>query len=166
MYDLTVSGLHTFYAVAGSSSPVLVHNCDNLALDESQFPDAHTLAEPVKPNEQEAKALSEAKTRKLGKPTANSVWIDEATAQKVLDFALDKNASRISKWMRTQGGPSELPLRGVFGPEGSSLGKVHWADRPTEEAGNHFFLKLVKAPKGRGIPKHPRGYYVQTFYPV
>jgi hypothetical protein len=72
----------------------------------------------------------------LGKPTANSVWADEATAQKGLDFALDKNASRISNWMRTQGGPSEVLLRGVFGPDGSSLGKVYWADRPTEEAGN------------------------------
>ncbi|MFI2765660.1 hypothetical protein ACH5A3_43870 [Streptomyces echinatus] len=47
----------------------------------------------------------------------------------------------------------------------TSLGKVYWADRATEDAGNRFFLKLVKAPKGPGIPKHPRGYYVQTFYP-
>ncbi|MFF3518185.1 polymorphic toxin-type HINT domain-containing protein [Streptomyces sp. NPDC002573] len=129
VYDLTVSGLHTFYAVAGSNTPVLVHNCGNLALDESQFPDAHTLEEPVKPNEEEGKALSAAKTRKYGRPASNSVWVDEATAQKVLDFALDKNASRISRWMLTQGGSSELTFRGTFGPDGSSLGKVYWEDR-------------------------------------
>ncbi|MEV6114879.1 RICIN domain-containing protein [Streptomyces sp. NPDC052109] len=164
VYDLTVSDLHTFYAVAGTS-PVLVHNCDNLALDEAQFKDAHTLEEHVRPDEDEAKALSRRKTEEQGKPTPNSVWVDEATAQKVLDFALSKNASRISKWMRTQGGPVELPLRGSFGPEGSSLGKVFWADRATEDAGNQFFLKLVKS-KGRGVAKHPRGYYVQTFFPV
>ncbi|MEU8690466.1 hypothetical protein [Streptomyces sp. NPDC048665] len=37
VYDLTVSGLHTFYAVAGSS-PVLVHNCNNLVADAGEFP--------------------------------------------------------------------------------------------------------------------------------
>ncbi|WP_241741219.1 RICIN domain-containing protein [Streptomyces sp. L2] len=164
VYDLTVSELHTFYAVAGSS-PVLVHNCDNLALDETQFRDAHTLAEHVRPNEQEAKALAARKTRESGRPTANSVWLDEATAQKVLDFALEKNASRISTWMRRQGGSVELKLSGTFGSEGTSLGKVYWGDRPTVDAGNGFFLKLVKAPRRDGMPKHPRGYYVQTFYP-
>lgn len=44
--------------------------------------------------------------------------------------------------------------------------QVYWEDRATEDAGNEFFIKLVKAPKGRGVPKHPRGYYVQTFYPI
>lgn len=57
-------------------------------------------------------------------------WRDEMTGQKGLDFALDKNASRFSRWMRTQGGSSELTFRGTFGPDGSSLGKVYWATGP------------------------------------
>ncbi|MEU1598064.1 polymorphic toxin-type HINT domain-containing protein [Streptomyces sp. NPDC005708] len=36
VYDLTVSGLHTFYAVAGDS-PVLVHNCNDLVADGQKF---------------------------------------------------------------------------------------------------------------------------------
>ncbi|MEU9247375.1 polymorphic toxin-type HINT domain-containing protein, partial [Streptomyces sp. NPDC048385] len=164
VYDLTVSGLHTFYAVAGGT-PVLVHNCDDLLLDEAQFPDqAHTLKEHVRPTEAEAKELSRKKTEQLKKPTSNSVWVDQATAQKVLDFALADKANMIKNWMR--GSKSELVWRGTFGPKDSSLGKVFWADKPTEAAGNGFVIKLVKAPKVKGAPKHPRGYYVQTFYPV
>ncbi|MEU9456343.1 hypothetical protein [Streptomyces sp. NPDC048277] len=37
VYDLTVSGLHTFYAVAGGT-PVLVHNCNDIVLDGQKFP--------------------------------------------------------------------------------------------------------------------------------
>ncbi|MFF8597630.1 ricin-type beta-trefoil lectin domain protein [Streptomyces sp. NPDC015232] len=165
VYDLTVSGLHTFYAVAGAS-PVLVHNCNNLDLDEAKFPgQAHTLEHHVRPDEQAAKQLAAEKTAARGRPTPNSVWVDQKTAQAVLDQALNDKAGMITKWMRDPK-RSELTWSGTYGPKDSSLGKVYWGDRATENAGNGFFIKLVKAPKGPGIPKHPRGYYVQTFYPV
>ncbi|MCX3063565.1 RNase A-like domain-containing protein, partial [Streptomyces beihaiensis] len=164
VYDLTVSGLHTFYAFAGVS-PVLVHNCDNLELDEKQFPDAHTLEEHVRPDEQKAKALSARKTREQGRPTPNSVWTDQETAQKVLDAVLKDKASQISTWMTRKPNETVLELKGYYGPKGTSLGKVYWADKPTEAAGNGFLLKLVKAPRKPGMPKHPKGFYVQTFFP-
>ncbi|MFD7879256.1 polymorphic toxin-type HINT domain-containing protein, partial [Streptomyces sp. NPDC059766] len=163
VYDLTVSGLHTFYAMAGAT-PVLVHNCNDLVLDEAHFPDqAHTLKEHVRPTDAEARALSAEKTLKFGKPTPNSVWVDQATAQKVLDFTLADKANMIKNWMK--GPKTELVWSGTYGPKDSSLGTIFWADKPAEAAGNRFTIKLVKAPKLPGAPKHPYGYYVQTFIP-
>ncbi|MEU9279128.1 polymorphic toxin-type HINT domain-containing protein, partial [Streptomyces sp. NPDC048341] len=163
VYDLTVSGLHTFYAVAGET-PVLVHNCDDLLLDEAQFPDqAHTLKDHVRPTEQQAKDLAAEKTRrKGGVETPNSVWVDQETAQKVVDYALNQKANMIKNWMK--GSANELTWTGTFGPRDSSLGTVYWENRASEAAGNGFFIKLVRVPKTAG--KHRFGYYVQTCYPI
>lgn len=163
VYDLTVSGLHTFYAVAGRS-PVLVHNCNDIVLDGEKFPgQAHTIDEHVRPAEQEAKELSAAKTRKSnGVETPNSVRADQETAQKVVDYALSQRADMIKNWKR--GSKSELTWRGTFGPKDSSLGTVYWENRAGEAAGNGLFIKLVRVPKSAG--KHPFGYYVQTCYPI
>ncbi|MFF4549073.1 polymorphic toxin-type HINT domain-containing protein [Streptomyces sp. NPDC001406] len=158
VYDLTVSGLHTFYAVAGDS-PVLVHNCNDLAADAQKFPgQAHTLDEHVAGNvtPQRAKELAEAKTEKLGYVVPNSLFIDEQTAQQVVDYALANNANRIRKWLR--GSDPELPLRGTFGAR-NSLGKAYYPDGTVKDAGNAYRIKLVRAKA------HKSGYYVQTCFP-
>ncbi|NEA49968.1 polymorphic toxin-type HINT domain-containing protein, partial [Streptomyces sp. SID10815] len=160
VYDLTVSGLHTFYAVAGDS-PVLVHNCDDLVADAQKFSgQAHTLDEHtagiVSP--QRAEELARAKTLKLGKPTPNSLFVDQQTAQQVVDYALANNANRIKNWLQ-KSTRSDLQFEGTFGAR-NSLGKVYYADgSAATEAGNRFYIKLVRA-KG-----HKAGFYVQTCYP-
>lgn len=168
VYDLTVSGLHTFYAVAGST-PVLVHNCNDIVLDGRQFPGlAHTLTEHVNPTRAQAEALAATKTAKVGRDTPNSVFTDQATAQLVVDHALADQANRIRKWM-AKNETNELSWTGTYGAR-DSLGTVYYADgtaagRAPKAAGNRYYIKLVRAPKVPGQPKHPSGYYVQTCYP-
>ncbi|MFJ6558070.1 polymorphic toxin-type HINT domain-containing protein [Streptomyces luteogriseus] len=114
VYDLTVSGLHTFYAVAGNT-PVLVHNCNDIVFDGDQFPGlAHTLTHHVQPNRAQAEALAAKKTEDLGKGTPNSVFTNQETAQKVVDHALADQANRISRWMR-ENKTNELTWTGNFG---------------------------------------------------
>ncbi|MEV0568549.1 polymorphic toxin-type HINT domain-containing protein, partial [Dactylosporangium sp. NPDC050588] len=76
MHDLTVTDVHTYY-VAAASTPVLVHNCDNLSADDREFPGAHVIDEHVNPSIQEANrlALSKVRTRRDGTRTTgvNSV---------------------------------------------------------------------------------------------
>ena len=157
VYDLTVSGLHTFYAVAGNA-PVLVHNCNDLVADEAKWPDqAHTLNEHVRPDRDAAVDLAREKTAKYNKPTPNSVFIDQQTAQQVVDYAPADKANMIRKWLA--GPRNELEWTGYFGAR-NSLGKVHYADGSEKAAGNGFYIKLVRAPG-----KHKYGYYVQTCYP-
>ncbi|WP_445585622.1 ricin-type beta-trefoil lectin domain protein [Streptomyces resistomycificus] len=165
VYDLTVSGLHTFYAVAGST-PVLVHNCNDVALDERSFPgQAHTLSDHVRPNRTTAEDKAIEKTRKNnGRDTPNSVFEDQKTAQAVVDAALNDKAGMITTWMR--GSKSELDWSGFVGPKDKSLGTVYYADRRTPtKAGNGYYIKLVRVVRKPGEPRHPRGYYVQTCYP-
>lgn len=165
VYDLTVAGLHTFYAVAGST-PVLVHNCSDLILDEASFPEqAHTLKDHVRPNQADAEAIAHDKTVKNGYDTPNSVFIDQQTAQQVVDYALANNANKIRKWM-AENKTNELTWSGTFG-RNNSLGTVYYDNgRAAPKAtGNGFFIKLVRAPKVEGQAKHPLGYYVQTCYP-
>ncbi|MER8013261.1 polymorphic toxin-type HINT domain-containing protein [Streptomyces griseoluteus] len=159
VYDLTVSGLHTFFAVAGDS-PVLVHNCNDLVVDGRTFPGlAHTLDEHtagiVTPRA--AVDLAAAKTRKYGRITPNSLFIDQQTAQQVVDYALANNAHRITTWLRKTRKP-DLDWEGYFGAK-NSLGKVYFPDGTEKAAGNRFYIKLVRS-KG-----HSQGYYVQTCYP-
>ncbi|WP_331279994.1 RNase A-like domain-containing protein [Streptomyces sp. e14] len=160
VYDLTVSGLHTFYAVAGDS-PVLVHNCNDLVADAQKFSgQAHTLDEHtagiVSP--QRAVELAAEKTQKYNRITPNSLFTDQETAQRVVDFALSKNANRIKNWLQKTR-ESQLDFTGRFTSE-TSLGTVYYSDgRAATAAGNGFYIKLVRA-KG-----HKAGFYVQTCYP-
>ncbi|MEV8033317.1 RICIN domain-containing protein [Streptomyces sp. NPDC086182] len=160
VYDLTVSGLHTFYAVAGDS-PVLVHNCNDLVADGKEFSgQAHTLDEHVADNvtEQEAVDLAKAKTRKRnGQITPNSLFIDQQTAQQVVDYALSNNANRIKNWL-SRNERQELNFDGHFGAR-NSLGKIYYPDGTIKVAGNAYHIKLVRAPG------HKSGFYVQTCYP-
>ncbi len=159
VYDLTVSGLHTFYAVAGDS-PVLVHNCNDLVFDASKFPGlAHTLDEHTAGvvSAQRAVDLAIEKTRKYGRTTPNSLFVDQQTAQQVVDYALANNANRIKTWLQKTREP-DLDWQGFFGAK-NSLGKVYFPDGSVRTAGNGFYIKLVRS-KG-----HKGGFYVQTCYP-
>ncbi|MGW2938234.1 polymorphic toxin-type HINT domain-containing protein [Streptomyces sp. NPDC001156] len=159
VYDLTVSGLHTFYAVAGDS-PVLVHNCSDLVADGQKFSgQAHTLDEHtagiVSP--ERAKELAIEKTAKYGRTTPNSLFVDQQTAQQVVDYALANNANRIKTWLSKTRDP-DLDFEGFFGAK-NSLGKVYYPDGSMKVAGSGYYIKLVRA-KG-----HKAGFYVQTCYP-
>ncbi|WP_329243805.1 ricin-type beta-trefoil lectin domain protein [Streptomyces canus] len=156
VYDLTVSGLHTFYAVAGST-PVLVHNCNDLIVDDGKWPGlAHTLDEHVDPNKAEAIALAVAKSARANRDVPNSVFLDRQTAQQVVDYAIANRADGITKWLR--GSKQEYEWRGTFGAR-NSLGTTYFANGNEKAAGNSFYIMLKRAPG------HSRGYYVYTAYP-
>ncbi|MEU8468414.1 RICIN domain-containing protein [Streptomyces sp. NPDC029006] len=160
VYDLTVAGLHTFYAVAGDS-PVLVHNCNDLVFDGKKFPGlAHTLDEHVAGNVtvDEAVELAVKKTAKNnGRITPNSLFIDQQTAQQVVDYALSNNAKRIKTWLSKTRDP-DLDWSDYFGAR-NSLGKVYYPDGSVKVAGNGYYIKLVRSSG------HKSGFYVQTCYP-
>ncbi len=160
VYDLTVAGLHTFYAVAGDS-PVLAHNCNDLVYDGKKFSGlAHTLDEHVAGNvtEREAVNLAIAKTaRNNGRITPNSLFVDQQTAQQVVDYALAGNAKRITKWLQKSREP-DLDWDGYFGAR-NSLGKVYYPDESVKTAGNGYHIRLIRAPG------HKAGFYVQSCYP-
>ncbi|MEV0979152.1 RNase A-like domain-containing protein [Streptomyces sp. NPDC049915] len=84
------------------------------------------------------------------------MFVDEQTAQQVVDYALANNANRIRNWLR--GSDPDLAFRGTFGAK-NSLGKAYFPDGTWKETGNAFRIKLVRA-KG-----HKSGYYVQTCFP-
>ncbi|MEV6145400.1 polymorphic toxin-type HINT domain-containing protein [Streptomyces sp. NPDC051992] len=149
-YDLTVGGLHTYYVLAGTT-PVLVHNCNNLAADAAKFPGlAHTLDEHVNVSRQQAAALAARKN------APNGVFHDAQTAQQVVDYGLAGNAQRIKNWLR--GAERQLTIRGSFGANNS----IGWAAHPDgriTSTGNQYTMVLQRQ---RG---HQSGYFVLTAYP-
>ncbi|WP_374986111.1 RNase A-like domain-containing protein [Streptomyces fradiae] len=158
-YDLDVSGIDSYYVQVGTQD-VLVHNCTDLARAERKFPGiAHTLDEHVNVTQQQMQELAIKKTRKLGKPTPNSRWVDQQTAQQVVDYAVAGNSARIQKWLR-EGAKTPLELKGTFGSK-NSLGDVMTHDGKLSKAGNGYVVLLQRAPGHK-----PGGYYVSTAYPV
>ncbi|MEU6284832.1 polymorphic toxin-type HINT domain-containing protein [Streptomyces sp. NPDC047028] len=154
VYDLTVSGLHTFYAVAGAS-PVLVHNCDDLVADAQRFPGlAHSLDEHTAGYVSRARAVELATGKSSLK---NGVFVDLQTAQQVVDYALAGKAQEIANWLR--GNQQQKVLTGSFGAK-NSLGYVAHADGTFTDAGNAYRIILKRAPG------HRFGYYVYTAFPV
>jgi hypothetical protein len=159
VYDLTVAGLHTFYTMAGDS-PVLVHNCNDLVYDTKKFPGlAHTLDEHVAGivTVDRAVELAVEKTAKFGRTTPNSLFIDQQTAQQVVDYALSGSAGKIKSWLTKTRNP-DLTWRGSFGAR-NSLGSAYYPDGSVRATGNSYLIKLVRAPG------HKSGFYVQTCYP-
>ncbi|MET7455137.1 ricin-type beta-trefoil lectin domain protein [Streptomyces sp. NPDC005574] len=157
VYDLTVSGLHTFYAVAGST-PVLVHNCNDLVADATEFSGlAHTLDEHTA-GAGAGYVTSRARATEIAieKGGPNGVFTDLATAQAVVDAALKSKAAEISRWLR--GSQREKALTGTFGA--NSLGYVAKTDRTFADAKNGYRIVLKRA-KG-----HKSGYYVFTAFPI
>ncbi|MFB7577274.1 RNase A-like domain-containing protein [Streptomyces sp. NPDC056165] len=120
---------------------------------------AHTLDEHTAGivSAQRAKELAIAKTDQSGRTTPNSLFFDQQTAQQVVDYALANNANRIKNWLQKTKRP-QLDFTGNFGAR-NSLGRVYYPDGSVLEAGNGFYIKLVRA-KG-----HKAGFYVQTCYP-
>ncbi|MEU1598065.1 RNase A-like domain-containing protein [Streptomyces sp. NPDC005708] len=98
-----------------------------------------------------------AKTAQYGRTTPNSLFVDQQTAQQVVDYALANNANRIKTWLSKTRDP-DLDFEGFFGAK-NSLGKVYYPDGSMKVAGNGYYIKLVRA-KG-----HKAGFYVQTCYP-
>jgi hypothetical protein len=162
VYDVTVSGLHTFYAVAGDS-PVLVHNCNDLVYDGQKFPGlAHTLDEHTAGAAADG-LVDAAKARQLAESKGvNSVFVDQQTAQAVVDHALATNATRIKNWLAKTRDPW-LEFEGTFSGK-SSLGTEYRAGGATAATGNRFYIKLVRVDK-KVSGKHPMGFYVMTCYP-
>lgn len=183
VYDLTVSGLHTFYVRAEGSqaSDVLVHNCINLN-DEllnslrkyRESGEMHALAEHVTPTPAEAFALA----RRKGMP--NSVWTSQEIAQQAIDrviadhFTTVKSGQRVLdkvKWKRfeqtvagARDGEVVLDITGSWNAY-PSLGKTYHPDgRTVTNTGNGVTLKLMKVTghsgQGRG------GFAVMTSFPT
>jgi hypothetical protein len=166
VYDLTVQGLHTFYirSTGTDSRDLLVHNCNNLADDELQYPDlAHTLKDHVT---DAATAIAKAKAEQAaGRGDVTSVFVDAQTAQQVVDYAIasdaEKNAKRLANWLsRSKKNPTELyTIAGTFGAK-NSIGTIYKADESFRAAGNGYTVVLKR------MPGHPRGYIVYTAYPT
>lgn len=151
VYDLTVSGLHTFYAVA-DDTPVLVHNCNDLIVDEGKYPgQAHILEKHVDQTQAEALAMAQADGEKV------SVFIDLQTAQQVVDYAIVNKAGEIATWLR--GSQQKKTLTGTFGGRNSLGWVAHPDGRRITQAGNRYTLVLKRAPG------HKSGFYVFTGYP-
>ncbi len=158
-YDLDVSGIDSYYVGVGERS-ALVHNCNDLARDAVLYPGlAHTLDEHVDVTLEQMKQLAIKKTRKYGKPTSNSRWVDRQTAQQVVDYAVAANKAKIQDWLR-KGATKPLELRGTFGAK-NSLGDVMTHDGKHSKAGNGYVVLLQRAPGHK-----PGGYYVSTAYPI
>ncbi|MGW3953033.1 RNase A-like domain-containing protein [Streptomyces sp. NPDC004752] len=151
VYDLSIGGPHTFYVLAGST-PVLVHNCNDLVADNAAFPGlAHVLDEHV--NVTRARALELAADKGI-----NGVFTDLQTAQQVVDYALANKAGEITKWLRTKDVGQQKVLTGTFGAA-NPLGWVAHADGSIADAKNSYTV-ILKRAKG-----HRYGYYVCTAYP-
>ncbi|WP_371545810.1 polymorphic toxin-type HINT domain-containing protein [Streptomyces sp. NBC_00554] len=162
VYDVTVSGLHTFYAVAGDS-PVLVHNCNDLVFDGQKFPGlAHTLDEHTAGAAADGLVDAAEAARLANAKGVNSVFVDQETAQAVVDYALAKNATRIKNWLSKTRDPW-LEFEGTFSGK-TSLGTEYRAGGATAATGNRFYIKLVRVDKNVS-GKHPMGFYVMTCYP-
>jgi hypothetical protein len=150
MFDLTVSDVHAYYVMAGTT-PVLVHNCGDLEADARVFADAHVLDEHVNITRQDALALA------AKKGTPNGVFHDQQMAQVIVDYTQAFHATQIKNWLR--GSDERLVITDYYGPRGGSLGWLAMPDGTTRQAGNQFTIVLQRQ-KG-----HSAGYYVYTAFP-
>ncbi|MFJ7157143.1 RICIN domain-containing protein [Streptomyces sp. NPDC101118] len=183
VYDLTVSGLHTFYVRAEGSkaSDVLVHNCLNLS-DEllpnlrkfRESGEMHALQKHVTPTPEEAFELA----RKTGKP--NTIWTSQEIAQQAIErvvadhFSTIKNGRRVidqAKWKAFEKTVAAAPDGSlVLDTTGRwtaypSLGKVYHADGVTvTNAGNGVRVKLLRVKSHRGQGRG--GFAIMTAYPT
>ncbi|MFD0350746.1 RNase A-like domain-containing protein [Kitasatospora aburaviensis] len=169
VYDLTVDGDHTFFVrtEGDSSQDLLVHNCNDLVKDELAFPDvAHTLSTHVNPTPQQAIDHA-AKNLREGKAPVCGVFLDQQTAQQVVDYAIagkdQLNPRAINDWLSGRGpfAGRDMEIPGYFGKPGNSIGKVYGPNGLIGDAGNRYMVVLRKAPGHK-----PGGYIVLTAYPV
>ncbi|MEV7178703.1 LamG-like jellyroll fold domain-containing protein [Kitasatospora sp. NPDC093679] len=169
VFDLTVSGLQTFHVRTEGDRPqdILVHNCNNLAADAQEFPRiAHTLSEHVNVDRAEAERLARVKLER-GDAGLNGVFIDEQTAQQVVDYGVadylaknKENRKKLSQWMANRDDTTTLfKIKGRFGAN-NSIGTIYFHDGRTPVAANNEYTILLKK-----MPGHPRGYIVSSAFP-
>lgn len=162
-YDLTVNDVHTYYVLA-KTTPVLVHNCTDLARAEREFPGvAHTLDEHVNVDLAEMQRLAERKSRQIGRDTRNSRWASPDLAQKAADDFAATHQQQIADLVRKWGnrtGPRERTFDGVYG-SGSLGDSVDRYGNYSPTTSNRFKITIVAEPGYR-----PGGYYIKTSYPV
>jgi RHS repeat-associated protein len=151
-YDLTVAGIHTYFVLI-RATPVLVHNCGELAADAARFPgQAHTLTEHVGLTRQKAVALAQL-PHKRGR---NGVFDDEHIAQAVVDYGLANASRRIHNWL--SGSEQSVTIHGTFG-RNNSIGWVAHANDTVTRASNSYTIVLRRASG------HPGGFYVHSAFP-
>ncbi|MFJ5780376.1 ricin-type beta-trefoil lectin domain protein [Streptomyces sp. NPDC093094] len=148
-FNLTVDDLHTYYVLAGTT-PVLVHNCNNLTADDARFPAAHVLDEHVNVSDQRLIQMAQTSGVK-------SRFTDLQTAQQVVDYGIASNKKRIGNWLRG-GGVGPLEIKGRFGAN-SPIGVRADASGSITPTSNAYTIILQRAAG------HPEGYYVSTAYP-
>ncbi|MFF2403138.1 RNase A-like domain-containing protein [Streptomyces goshikiensis] len=132
-------------------TPILVHNCNNLAGDVAKFPgQAHALDEHVNVSQQQATALA---ARKGG---PNGVFLDAQTAQQVVDYGLAGNEKRVNTWLR--GSERQLTIKGSLGANNP----IGWAAHPDGRITptSNQYTMVLQRQKG-----HAGGYFVLTAYP-
>jgi hypothetical protein len=160
VHNLTVADHHTYHVGAGSVA-VLVHNCGDLTRDNG-VNGAHVIPDHVNVTDDDIAARARASGHDVSR------WVDQSTAQAVIDHVLAMRADEISRWVsqcarnRAAGNPViDHPIRDQFGPNGTApLGRTAGPDGRVTNSSNTFYIQL------RYTPGHPRGFVVYTAYPT
>jgi hypothetical protein len=155
VHNLTVAGHHTFHVKAGAVA-VLVHNCGDLARDEG-VRGAHVLRDHVNVTDDVIRARARREGQDIGR------WVDQSTAQQVIDYELAFRSEEINRWVSraARGGDGEHVIVGQFGPNGSApLGSTASPDGRVTPSSNTYRIVL------RYVPGHRRGFVVYTAYPT
>lgn len=158
VYDLTVSGLHIFYAVAGDS-PVLVHNCNDLVFEGQKFSgQAHTLDEHTA-------GIVTPPRRPWTWPSPRLLPTREGSLPTVCSStSRPPSRSLTTRWPATptESRPgSARPGHRAWTGRATSVRETPWArpDGRVTTAGNQYYIKFVRASG------HKAGFYIQTCYP-
>ncbi|MFF2820913.1 polymorphic toxin-type HINT domain-containing protein [Kitasatospora cineracea] len=183
VYDLTVNGTHTFYtgAVGADGTAVLVHNCINFVEDDVKYPaekggGGHTVVDHI---DLSGPTLLDA-VKKKGLVT---VWADEATAQKAMEFAVAEwrkapaNERVLQNWIKNQ------QKKTFFNPE-DDLKEIPWeipVDVIPGDLAYQYRLSGLPLPANpmaktatsrivvvqlKYLARHPDNFIVYTAFPI
>ena len=161
VHNLTVDDYHTYYVLA-DRTPVLVHNCGELDADEGvpipgRADPAHTKKKHIDVDDNDLIIRAADENRDASR------WLDQSTAQQVIDYELANRKAEIERWVSSaaRGGAKQKVLNGQFGPNGSaSLGRVASPSGQVSDTSNTYRIVL------QFIPGHKRGYVVETAFPT
>ncbi len=181
VYDLTVSGLHTFYVrtEGAAAVDVLVHNClnlgdENLSALADYAEEIHTLKDHVNRTPAQAFALA------VQKNEPKTIWTSQEIAQQAVDRVVGDffskratNGQKIfdeKKWKKFQDwaakardGEQYQAITGTWDAY-PSLGKTYFPDGTTvRNAGNEVVVILMKVRNHKGDGRY--GFVVKTAYP-
>ncbi|MFF1872601.1 polymorphic toxin-type HINT domain-containing protein [Kitasatospora herbaricolor] len=166
VYDLTVSGTHTFYVRGpqNTGSGILVHNCFDLWGDElgrNQDARAHTIKKHVAqgaygPNGETAGVTPEEAAGFTTVTDPNGVFSDLSIAEEALRSALAKSQNALRTW----GQPGASDFKEIIvdvdvirdGQRLTSLGKVYppGGSLNAADAGTKVKVRLLRAPQHNG----------------